>query len=274
MRQIEPFFDALFSALAGVLMSLIRRLAKFAVAVPPAWYWGTIIHESSDSLAVGIAAAVVLEIGGMLSAYYAVAYWGTVKGQLSAGLTVLYLFIGIGVMWAMESATDDEKLIITAVFIIAGMVYVLSAMSELENKELATIEDRREWEREQEEKDREHRRNLEARQQELQAQNALQARLAHEQAQAEIAIAAEKTKASIANAEARKAKAQAKADESERKQAKTLAKADDLSGNALKVFEALRQNPDATNVEIAESLTISPQRVGQIKKGLNGAINQ
>jgi hypothetical protein len=165
MKQFEQFFDALFAAIANVLMSLIRRLAKFAVAVPPAWYWGTIIHESSGSLTVGIAAAIVLEIGGMLSAYYAVAYWGTAKGKLAAVLTGLYLLIGIGVMWLIETASYDEKLIITAVFIIAGMVYVLSAMSELENKELAAIGQDRAWERVELEKDNELRRQLRLQQQ-------------------------------------------------------------------------------------------------------------
>lgn len=161
MKRIEQGFDTLFSTIGAVIMSFIRHLAKFIVPVPPAWYWGNIISQSSDNLYVGIFAAVVLEIGGMLSAHYAIAYHGTAKGKLAAGLTAVYLVIGIGVMWLMESSTNDEKIVITAVFFIAGMVYVLSAMSELENQEMAAIEGDRSWQREQEARDRELKRRLE-----------------------------------------------------------------------------------------------------------------
>ena len=136
MKRTQQLFDELFSTIGAILMSFIRHLAKFIVPVPPAWYWGAIIGESSGSTAVGIFAAVVLEIGGMLAAHYAIAYYGTAKGKLSAALTVAYLVIGIGVMWLMEAATWDEKVVITAVFAIAGMVYVLSAISELEQREV------------------------------------------------------------------------------------------------------------------------------------------
>jgi drug/metabolite transporter superfamily protein YnfA len=110
-------------------------LSKFLVPVAPAWYWGEIISQSSGSPVVGVFAAVVLEIGGMLSAHYAIAYHGTARGKLAAAMTGLYLVIGIGVMWLMESANTDTKLVITAVFAIAGMVYLLAAISELEQRE-------------------------------------------------------------------------------------------------------------------------------------------
>jgi hypothetical protein len=73
------------------------------------------------------------------------------------------------------------------------------------------------------------------------------------------------------------AKAAAKAERKEAKAAKDEPKPEplpELSGNALLVFEALRAKGEATNVEIAESIGISPQRVGQIKKELNGVVKR
>lgn len=275
LATISTAFDGLFATIAAILMSFIRHLSKFLVPIPPAWYWGTIISQSSGSLTVGVFAAIVLEIGGMLAAHYAIAYYGTAKGKLSAVLTVAYLVIGIGVMWIMESASDDAKLVITAIFIIAGMVYVLSAMSELENQELAAIEDDKAWEKEQEAKDRQHKRTLEARQQEIDAQKEVKIQLAHEQAQAEIAIASEKTKASIARAKAREIEAQAKAQamETPPKEAETHTNLDELSGNKLEIYKIIRETPRATNTAIADEVGVSRQYVGQVRKELNGAVN-
>jgi hypothetical protein len=198
MKRGQQLFDQLFSTIAAILMSFIGHLSKFLVPVAPAWYWGDIINQSSDNLIVGIAAAVVLEIGGMLSAHYAVVYYGTARGHLAAAMTGLYLAIGIGVMWLMEAANVDTKLVITAVFAIAGMVYLLAAISELEQREEAARE-AAEAERaakeeaaeatrkEQEEADRKRQQEIEDREMEHQQRmDAEKLRLVHEEKMARI----------------------------------------------------------------------------------------
>lgn len=160
MKKLETAFDNLFQTISRILMSFIKHLAKFIVPIPPSYYWMQAVAESSGNVWVGIFAAAVLEIGGMLAAHFAIAFYGTTKGKLAAFLTVLYLIIGIGVMWRLESAATDAKLIVTAIFIIAGMVYILSGMYEIENQEREQIEKDRDWEREQVEKDRELDRRL------------------------------------------------------------------------------------------------------------------
>lgn len=160
MKRIETTFDTFFKTISSVLMSFIKHLAKFIVPIPPSWYWMQVVSESSDSQVVGIFAAVVLEIGGMLAAHFAIAFYGTAKGKIAAILTGAYLVIGIGVMWLLESADLDSKLVITAIFIIAGMVYILSGMYEIEGQERKQIEDDKAWERGQIEKDRELERQL------------------------------------------------------------------------------------------------------------------
>lgn len=205
MKKIETTFDTLFKTISSILMSFIKHLAKFIVPVPPSFYWMQVVSESSGNQTVGIFAAVVLEIGGMLAAHFAIAFYGTAKGRIAAVLTGAYLVIGIGVMWLLESADLDSKLVITAIFIIAGMVYILSGMYEIEGQEQKQIEDDRAWERGQVEKDNELRRELERKQQEIDARKEVQ--LLREREQAKIAIAVEKTKVSTVNAEARKEKA-------------------------------------------------------------------
>lgn len=201
MNKVERFFDEIFSTVANVLMASVMKLAKFMVPIPPAWYWSHVIANSTGNQWVGISAAIVLEIGGILAARNAVTYWGTAKGKLAAIFTGLYLFIGVGVMWLMDAADQSEKWVITAVFAIAGMVYVLSGMTEAEVQQIAKAEVDEAWQREEQAKEAEHKRQLENKQLELEAQNQLQVQLAHEQA--EIAIAETKAQVSIARAEAK-----------------------------------------------------------------------
>jgi len=211
--------------------------------------------------------AVGIELWGIIAGDNLDKSWKLNHGRAWSVLQmIVYVLIG---GWLLR-----HNLTIIMLPLVAALAYVASGFADsletaVSRQEAETAESV-DFDREERAKDGQHRRDLETRQQELDAQNALQGQLAHEQAQTEIATAQARAQVSIANAEARKVKELAKANESQRKPSETLAKADELSGNARLVFEALQRKPESTNVEIAEIIPISPQRVGQIKKELNG----
>jgi hypothetical protein len=139
LHQIEIFFDSLFEAIGNILLSLIRRLAPFSVPAAPAYFFGRAVYYAagnSDSwaAAIGMIAALGLESAGILSAHYAVKFYAQNdnKWQIAAAATGIYLAIGIGTITLLESTTADGKAVGVAMFLIAGIVYLLLALGEVD----------------------------------------------------------------------------------------------------------------------------------------------
>jgi hypothetical protein len=62
----------------------------------------------------------------------------------------------------------------------------------------------------------------------------------------------------------------AKAREVSPKPAESATETPELSGKALEVYNLLSLKPTATNTEIGETIGVSRQYVGQVRKELNG----
>jgi hypothetical protein len=65
----------------------------------------------------------------------------------------------------------------------------------------------------------------------------------------------------------------AKAREVSPKPAESAAETPELSGKALEVYRLLSVKPGATNTEIGETIGVSRQYVGQVRRELNGHAN-
>lgn len=153
----------------------------------------------------GVAGAVSLEAVGILAGHVGMVYLKRRDWRVLFPAIAMLFYAGYGYVKTPEYG---------GVFILAALVYVLVALQgeadTAVKQELADTAVHLAFDLEQEAADREHAREMEAKQLELQAQNDLQIKIAHEQAQASIAVAEAKAQASIANAEARKVLALAK----------------------------------------------------------------
>ena len=139
MNKAEKFFDTLFETGGNILLSFIRRLAPFAVPLAPAFFLAHAVATAAGSLetpawgtAVGIVAAVGLESAGIMGAHLAVKFYSqrNEKWTLAVAATAAYLIIGVSTIWLLDGATVDGKLVGTAMFLIAGIVYLLLGLSE------------------------------------------------------------------------------------------------------------------------------------------------
>ena len=88
---------------------------------------------SSDSLAlvIGGVAALGLESAGILAAHTAIRFYTNGERQraiIATAITMIYLVIGIVSIWFFEGTGQDAQVAGTAMFLIAGAVYVLIAL--------------------------------------------------------------------------------------------------------------------------------------------------
>jgi len=181
MQLVRDFCDGLFEMLGEILLSFIRRVAPFAVPLAPASFFGhaifaaVVLMTSSDSLAlvIGGVAALGLESAGILAAHTAIRFYTNGERQraiIATIITVIYLVIGIVSIWFFEGTGQDAQVAGTAMFLIAGAVYVLIALvddaavkqevAEAEAARLA-IEQGAEREQEDAEHERQHEKNME-----------------------------------------------------------------------------------------------------------------
>lgn len=135
MKRFELFFDSLFEMLGNIIISFIRRVAPFAVPAAPAYFFGHAVATAVDTDAVavyvGVVAAVGLESAGILAAHYAVKFYGSGeenRGHVATALAGLYLLIGIAAILLLDSTTYDAKAVGVAMFLIAGIVYLLTGL--------------------------------------------------------------------------------------------------------------------------------------------------
>ncbi|MCA9935976.1 MAG: hypothetical protein H6662_15700 [Ardenticatenaceae bacterium] len=139
LSKTEAFFDKLFETIGNIALALIRRLAPFAVPAAPAYFLSHAVASAAGQLeagwiglVVGGIAALGLESAGILGAHLAVKFYvaGDAKWRIAAGATAVYLVIGIGTIWILDGADADAKAVGTAMFLIAGIVYLLLGLGE------------------------------------------------------------------------------------------------------------------------------------------------
>ena len=139
MQLVRDFCDGLFEMLGEILLAFIRRVAPFAVPLAPASFFGhaifaaVVLMTSSDTLAlvIGGVAALGLESAGILAAHTAIRFYTNGEEQkaiIATIITVIYLVIGIVSIWFFEGTGQDAQVAGTAMFLIAGAVYVLIAL--------------------------------------------------------------------------------------------------------------------------------------------------
>lgn len=216
----------------------------------------------------GVAGAVSLEAVGILAGHVGMVYLKRRDWRVLFPAIAMLFYAGYGYVKTPEYG---------GVFILAALVYVLVALQgeadTAVKQELADTAVHLAFDLEQEAADREHAREMEAKRLELQAQNDLQMKIAHEQAQ--VAIAEARAKVNIANAEARKvAKESEISQKVQGKAGETAGGFPPLSGKAQEIYNVLAEKPDMSNTQVGELVGVSRQYVGQVKRSLNGSIGR
>lgn len=247
MKKTESFFDALFGMFGSIAISFIRRLAPFIVPLAPAFFLSHAVALSAYDLSqswslawlVGIVAAVGLEAAGIMASSLAVQFYTADDGkwQVAASATVVYLLIGIGAIWLLDGTSADAKTVGTAMFVIAGIVYLLLGLAEDAGRLETAVQGNADFEQEQ------------AR---LRLQYAHEEKLARIQAKATAAQPAQVAATLPQAADA------------------TVAQPAQPTPAQRRVLEAIRRNPGATQAQLGEMLGISRQAVGKHVAALNG----
>lgn len=189
----------------------------------------------------GITTGIGFESIGILAGHLSVSYHGRRDGRYKAAAAALVAYIAIGTieLWGIKFAQF--------VPLLAGLVYLLAGLQyeavEETAMETAVSQTKFDFQLEEARKDRAAERERKA------------------QAQAD------KTAVQLARIEAK-----AKQAESAPKVTKAQPKAPELSGKAQEIYDALVENPGATNTEISEIVSVSRQYVGQVRRELNGAL--
>jgi hypothetical protein len=171
----------------------------------------------------------------MLAGHVASDFWqrGDGRWKVAAGVMALYVIVGMVELWGTTGAL---------VFVLSPAVYLLAALRH--TAAIEAVEDAEQaaennaWQREQERiaAAREH--EIRLRQMELRHKERL-----------------------------------AKAREVSPKPAESATETPELSGKALEVYKLLSVKPGATNTEIGETVGVSRQYVGQVRRELNGHTN-
>lgn len=148
--DIYRSFDNTFHLISEILLSAIKRLAPYATAVLPGTLFGFTIYAFFLSftgiewiaIVVGLSAFVVLESAGIWSGHKIAEFYGdgTKRIRIPIISFSLYLIIGIGTLWFLDSEVNvNVKIIGTSLFLLAGVVYTLfgfqSYQERMENKD-------------------------------------------------------------------------------------------------------------------------------------------
>lgn len=137
--RIYLFFDHLFDAIGGIFLSFIRRLAPYAVPLAPAFFLGHAVYTAAAAIssptwgmAVGISAAIGLEAAGIRAPDLALRLYRQQNRSwlVAAFAVVAYLAIGITIIWLLENTSQNAKLTATAMFLVAGLVYLIMGLEE------------------------------------------------------------------------------------------------------------------------------------------------
>ena len=152
LASIAQWFDSLFSALGSIFLSFIKRLAPYAVPLAPAFFLGHAVYAAATTisspawgLAVGISAAIGLEAAGIRAPDLALRlYRQANRSWVVAALAVVaYLVIGITMIWLLEQTARNAKLTATAMFLVAGLVYLIMGLEESHQAQAEALADAR-----------------------------------------------------------------------------------------------------------------------------------
>ncbi len=209
-----------------------------------------------------ILTAVGIEAVGILSGHTLEGFWrigDKKRAWLSFALLMIYTGAGIAILWGNWS--------LLPIPIIAMVVYLSAALAqslEVEQAKAETADAARIASViEKETLDREHERKMEQMAQEAEAQTALRVKLAKEETRKAIALA------KVRETKVKVAPETAKAPETFHE---TAVNPEELTGNKLEIYNVFRENPGASNSQVAEVVGVSRQYVGQVKKELNGSL--
>lgn len=192
---------ALVSTPAAMVVFLTLEISN-SVQVPDSAIWSFVIVVGALLSSVGIESTGILS-GHALERFVRRQEW--VRASVVFVLLIVYTSVAMRILWANEMLRY-VPLVAAVVYVLAGLI---EGVEDAQSKEEAESSIRLNHDIEEDSKENDHRREMENKRLELEAQNKLQIELAKEQNQASIAIAEAKAQASIANAEARKAKAEA-----------------------------------------------------------------
>ncbi len=129
-------FDTMFQLLSKILLSAIKRLSPYAIAILPGSIFGFTIFEFFLELSgmfwlsviVGVSGFVALESAGIWSGHKAAEFYGDGTNRIWIPVVafVLYLMIGIGTLWVLDGyVPNNVKIVGTSLFFLAGVVYTL-----------------------------------------------------------------------------------------------------------------------------------------------------
>lgn len=240
------FFEQIFQTIGGILIAFIRQIAPFAVPAAPAFFLAHAVGSAADSLEpglgiyVGIVAALGLESAGILGAHYAVSMYtkNDPRYPVAIGATVAYLIIGIATIWLLDTDTNG-RIVGTAMFLIAAIVYLLVGMAESDRQTAVA---------QQSDTDHQHRMDV------------LDRKLKHE--------------AQLARIQAKTQVQPPQVDKVAAQPASIDTQLDTLTPAQLRVYRAIAAQPDATNTEIAAQLGISRQAVSNHVRNMNGIVQE
>lgn len=185
-------------------------------------------------------------------------------------LLAIYTAAGVYILWG-NAALRTIPVVAAIVYIVAALV---DGLEEEHEEEKTAVSQKTAFDIEQARLDAEHRRKQEEKANESQAETDRLLALAEVDKETAVALSRNEAQVKIANAKARetKAKAQMETKKATPKAAEVSPEPQELSGKALEIYTAFRENPDATNTEIGEVVGVSRQYVGQVKRELNGAL--
>lgn len=237
------------STLITTLPTIGRVLTPVAMLVVLTYEITASQTEATGAWAIAIligaaATAVGIEAVGILAGHVLEGFWrsGDVqRTRMAASLLAIYTAAGVYILWG-NPALLPIPIISAVVYLVSGLAESLEADQTQQARASARQST---FELEEERKDRELKRQLEIK-------------------KADAAAAAK-----LARIEA---KARQVSHETNAKAQPKPPKLDQLSGKALEIYHVLSGNPHATNTEISETVGVSRQYVGQIRKELNGSV--
>lgn len=191
--------------------------------------------------------SIGVEVVGIMAGHTFEGYWRTgdkVRTAVSFFLLMIYMIAGI-VILRHNSALLPIPVIATVVYLVSALAQSL----EIEQAKVGTADEARmAFDLEQEALDRQAERENERIKTEAMAQ------------------------AKIERVRAKAAKVSPETKESGEISTETAVKVEELAGNKLEIYRILRENPELSNTAVAETIGVSRQYVGQVKKELNGAL--
>ena len=244
------------------LYTVLGWVAMLSVPLAPAFFFGFSFAEdiyaqvfsmtgivgiaAAFAIAVGIVSAAGLELVGILSGHNAVRFWESgskIHAALCGGILISYVVLGIS---GLESVLAKG----TVMFLVAPLVYLLVGMQ----GELNRSESR---------KGTQERQSL-----------AIELRKEEAAAQRQHQLELEKLRL---DAEVRKERARQPKVVAPRQPATIYPQpvnhpstVDELTPGQLRVYEAMRDNPNLSQADIAKKLEITRQAVGKHVKAING----